>query len=62
MLLNKDKNLNINSNWISSPTPGEDTLCGDMTPPVDNNFINEIDKDFDYNRQSEEEEKFLKYY
>ena len=33
-----------------------------MTPPVDNNFINEIDKDFDYNRQSEEEEKFLKYY
>ena len=57
-LLNKERNLNINMDNCRVSNPGEDSLFGDMTPPMDNNFISEIDKDFDYNKQTEEEKLY----
>ena len=55
----KDLLLTQEKNKIFEPqspdlTPGEDTFFGD-TPQVENTTINEVDKDFDYNKQSEEE-------
>ena len=55
LLFNQEKNRMVERHSQTN-TPGEETFYGvDMTPKAENTIINEVDKDFDYNKQSEEE-------